>query len=265
LDSFSLSKMGIDTDQAMNEAAQYDIYTRVEMTSMLCNSDLGALKLPGFIWLYIFSFITSKEEALFRLNEKEAKEYEKQEIAAFIERFRACGYRKDNIPSYFFQARLNELNALLIIGTHFQYYQYALTVAPYFRYDKICGCKSYENKIKRMSARVFRQIIEELLPLLLDIFIDGDFRDTYPGQKMRNRTRNGLAIKHKITDPTTPYITKLDAIRSLIAIFNSSILRPFKIPGLNQTYTHLYINGSNMVIPIPMTLDVYLGLASQQL
>ena len=257
--------MGIDTDQALIKSEQANIDNTCAITIMLCNSELGPLKLPWFTLIFILSFITSKEEELCRRNEKEAKEYEKQEIAAFFERFRACGWRKNDPPTYYFQTRLNELNALLIIDTHFQYYQYAITVAPYFRYDKLCGCKSYENKLKRMSARVFRKIIEELLPLLLVIFIDGDFKDTYPGQKLRNRTRNGLAIKTKITDPTTPYITKLDAIRSLIAIFNSSILKSFNIPGLNQTYTHLYINGSNMVIPIPMTLDVYLGLASQQL
>lgn len=256
--------MNIDTDQSLNEAAQGKINKSVKMTSMLCNSALGDLKLHGFIWVYILSFITSKEEKLWGRNEKEAKEYETQEIAAFFERFRACGWRKNDPPTYFFQARLNELNALPIIDKHFQYYKYALTVAPYFRYDKTCGCKSDIEKTNRISSRVFRKIIEELLPLLLDIFIDGDFKDTYPGQKLRNRTRNGLAIKNKITDPTTPYITKLDSIRSLIAIFNSSILKSFNIPGLNQTYTHLYINGSNMVIPIPMTLDVYLGLASQK-
>ena len=224
-------KMSINTVTNSIEVAKSKSITSVNMTSMLCNSALLTLKLPGFIWVYILSFITSKEEALYRSNEKKAKEYEKH----------------------------------YIIDTHFKYHQYALSCAPYFIYNKTCGCESYIGKIKRKSTRVFRTIIEEILPLLLDIFIDGDFEDKHPSHKYVVRIRNGLAIKNTIMDPTTPYITKLDAIRSLIAIFNCSILRLFKIPDLNQTYTHFYINGNNMVIPIPMTLDVYLGLASHKL
>jgi hypothetical protein len=256
----------MSSDKVKNsiEVAKSKSITSVNMTSMLCNSALLNLKLPGFIWVYILSFITSKEEALYRSNEKKAKEYEKHDIAAYYKSKLEEDIRSDP-PTYYFQPHMNKLTSRDIIDTHFKYHQYALSCAPYFIYNKTCGCESYIGKIKRKSTRVFRTIIEELLPLLLDIFIDGDFEDKHPSHKYVVRIRNGLAIKNTIMDPTTPYITKLDAIRSLIAIFNCSILRLFKIPDLNQTYTHFYINGNNMVIPIPMTLDVYLGLASHKL
>jgi len=234
---------------------------------LVCNSALGNLKLPGFIWVYILSFITSKGEELCRRNEKEAKEYEKQEIAAVFERFRACGWRKDNPPSYFFQARLNELNALLIIDTHFQYYQYVQEVAPRFiKNTSTIACEQGPNLCRRMrrAKALIQKQIEPLLALLLDIFSDGDFMDKHPSHKQVDRTRNGITIKNQITD-TNSFYFKLGAIRSLISIFNSSILRSFNIPEIKHTYTHLNINGSNTVIPIPMTLEVYLGFAAKQL
>ncbi len=253
--------------QAFITSARNVIDNRCAITIMLCNSEFGSSKLPWFTWIFILSFVKSDRRGITRANKQLAKEYEEQEIAEYLRSFSEFRWRNNHIPTHYFQKKMNELNALFIIDTHWQHYKYALTVAPSYVKNTSTGpCSQGPNLCRRMriaKSRTQKQF-EALLALLLYIFSDGEFTDKHPSHKQVDRTRNGLTIKNQITD-TNSFSVKLGAIRSLISIFNSSILRSFNIPGLKHTYTYISINGSNTVILIPMTLEVYLGLAAKQL
>lgn len=259
--------MNVEAIQAFIKSEQANIDNRRDRTIILCNSALGYLKLPPSILKLIVDILNSYRRQITRANKQIAKEYEEQKIAEYRTSFSEFRWRNNHIPTHYFQKKMNELNALFIIDTFFQYYQYALTVAPpYVKDTSLIACKQGPNLCRRMRrAKALKQRqIELLLALLLDIFSDGDFTDKHPSHKEVDRTRNGRIIKNLITDTNSFYV-KLGAIKSLISIFNSSILTSFNIPEIKHTYTHININGSNTVIPIPMTLEVYLGLAAKQL
>lgn len=247
---------------------QEELAMNLTMAILLCNSALGPLQLPYLTVIFILSFLKSNRRAITRANKQIAKEYEEQKIAGFIEKTPKRRHLNPDIPTHYFQLKMNELNAKCIIETHKEFYAYALTVAPDFiKTTLINVCKDgkpdLHTRMRRADALHRKQILV-LLSVLLHIFSDGKFTDKYPSHKEIDRTRDGSKLKEKITSPNYFYV-KVGAIKSLISIFNSSILRSFNIPELKHTYTYIDINGCNTIIPIPMTLEIYLGLVSKQL
>lgn len=247
---------------------QTELDMNLTKTILLCNSALGPLQLPYLTVIFILSFLKSNRRAITRANKQIAKEYEEQKIAGFIEKSTKHRHLNFDIPTHYFQLEMNKFNANDIIETHKEFYAYALTVAPHFiKTTSINVCKDGKpdlHKRMRRAEALHRKQILELLSVLLHIFSDGKFTDKNPSHKQVDRTRDGSKLKEKITSPNYFYV-KVGAIKSLISIFNSSILRSFNIPELKHTYTYIDINGCNTIIPIPMTLEMYLGLVSKQL
>lgn len=241
----SFEPKNVSLKEMMSELTQTRDALRI--ACMLCGTDFEQY-IPGRVWIYIFSFLETRYQSEHELFDKESTKYDLIENSQ----------RSSSIENLYYEQRYANFLLDVIIDFHAINYWYAVSVLPLFE----VSCPPYPSKSKKMELVFRRQSVERILSKLLHIFGDTLYKGvSIISKRPKKRQRDGYASKKLILNQSTPYVTKLTALNSLISVFNNSEYLKNDIPYVTQRYTFIYINGLHTPIPLPLTLEIYLGLA----
>lgn len=239
--SFEPKNVSLDEMSSFYEHIKKSLY----IACILCGTEFEQY-IPGRVWIYIFSFLEKRYQSEHEIFDKESTEYDCMRNP----------HGPASLNRFYYKQRYANFILKIIIDFHGFNYRYALSHIPLFEVPN-----SLNPSKSKMKSAVRRQIVESLLPTFLEIFEDQSYTGSSVISKNSKKEINGAACKKLIIDESTPYMKKLDAMNSLISVFNNIEYLKSNNPYVTQGYTFIYINGLHTPIPLPLTLEIYLGLA----
>jgi len=213
------------------------------ITCMICSTGLER-HIPIRVWRYIFSFLETHYLREHELFVEESKKYElminPQKDSCIL------NFAYHNSYANFILDALNKFHAIN--------YGYAVSKLPLFNVEK--PLVPYPPKMESVYRR---QSIESVLSNLLDIFPEGVYEKS--NSSIRAKKIDCSGCKEKILTQSTPYKEKVAVMNTLISVFNTIEYLKNHIPYVKERFTFIYINGIHTPIPLPLTFEIYLGLA----
>ena len=210
---------------------------------MICITGLKR-HIPIRFWRYIFSFLETYYLREHELFVEESEKYELMINPLKVSCVLNLAYHK-SYANFILDA---------LIKFHAINYGYAVSKLPLFNVEK--PLVPFKPKMESVYRR---QSIERVLPNLLEIFPEGPYKK-YNSSRIAKEI-NCSGCKEKILTPSTPYKEKVAVMNTLISVFNTIEYLKNHIPYVTKKFTFIYINGIHTPIPLPLTLEIYLGLA----